>query len=122
MSRTRRQVFSSGQSIQRCLAASETSIDTGLIAQANLVAALLTARLELGFAGAFRRELVLTAGRTLTQGIEQRERVLDLHQELGALSERFGIDPQSLGDSGDKNAPDVMPNIPLTGLSIVAAA
>jgi hypothetical protein len=91
-----------GQELQSHLVGSERSIDTGLIAQAALVSAMLNARLELGFAACFQRDLIRETGEAFAHALAGRERMLDIHARLAEVSTKLGIDPVSFGDAGDK--------------------
>jgi hypothetical protein len=91
-----------GKELSQHLAGSERSIDTGLIAQASLVSAMLKARLELGFAACFQSDLIRDAGEAFAHGLAGRERMLDIHARLAQVSSKLGIDPVSFGDAGDK--------------------
>ncbi len=91
-----------GKELQQHLVGSEHSIDTGLIAQASLVSTMLKARMELGFAACFQSDLIRDAGEAFAHALAGRDRMIDIHSRLAAVSAKLGIDPVSFGDAGDK--------------------
>lgn len=117
MRRTRQNFTAAGQGIKAHLATTELSLDQGLIAQANLMAAVLTARIEFGMEGCYQRDLVRDTGQALAHSLAGRERMLDIHQRFATIADKLGLAPRSFGDPDDKDKPAIVgePGLALVG-------
>ena len=108
MRRTRQDFTAAGQGIKAQLASTELSLDRGLIAQANLMAVVLTARIELGLEACYQRDLVRQTGEALAHSLAGRERMLDIHQGFASIADTLRLEPRAFGDSGDKDKPVIV--------------
>lgn len=106
--RRRQQVIEAGANIQQHLIASERSVDEGIIAHANMAAALLESRLNMGLGACVERDLVAEAGAILMESFARRERIINLHERFAVLARKLGVDPTGFGDGGDKVIEDVV--------------
>lgn len=105
----RKMVHEMGCEIKGHLTQSEDSIDSGIAAQAMLLAALTSGRQRLGLHASVQRELIVEAGATVAMSIENRERMLAMHEKLAQLASRWKLDPNSFGEGGDKEGELALP-------------
>ena len=110
-----------GHEISAQLAGCERSADTGLIAQARLLATLLEARLGLGMAACVQNDLVQETGSIIAHGLARREQLLKIHAALSGVGEKLGVDVRAFGDGGDKEENIVAPLLTLVPEAAQAA-